>query len=238
MNLKYYLRGLGIGIAVTALIIGLGVERPKETLSDAEIKARAAELGMVETSGRLSEREEISEAEKSEVPKPTEETKKAEEPKETETPKPTEEPKATEAPKPTETPKETETPTPTEAPKVTEMPKPTEAPKVTEAPKATEEPKATAVPKATEVPEKTETQKNGNTSEAKSQDTIVIEVKSGEGSYTICKKMQQAGLIASAEAFDAYLYDNGYDKKLQVGEFEVPTDAKPEEIAKILTRSN
>ena len=50
--------------------------------------------------------------------------------------------------------------------------------------------------------------------------------------------MQQAGLIASAEGYDTYLYDNGYDKKLQVGKFEIPKDAKPEEMAKILTRSN
>ena len=49
MKLKYYLRGLGIGIAVTSLIMGISLGG-KETLSDAEIKERAAQLGMVEES--------------------------------------------------------------------------------------------------------------------------------------------------------------------------------------------
>lgn len=51
MKLKYYLRGLGIGIAVTAFLMG-AVPGGKETLSDAQIKERAAQLGMVEESSR------------------------------------------------------------------------------------------------------------------------------------------------------------------------------------------
>ena len=46
MKLKYYLRGLGIGIIVTAIIMSF-IKKPEE-LTDAEIKARAAMLGMVE----------------------------------------------------------------------------------------------------------------------------------------------------------------------------------------------
>ena len=48
MKLKYYLRGLGIGILVTALIMGF-TTRDSRPLTDAEIKAAAAELGMVES---------------------------------------------------------------------------------------------------------------------------------------------------------------------------------------------
>lgn len=48
MKLKYYLRGLGIGILVTALIMGF-TTRDNRPLTDAEIKAAAAELGMVES---------------------------------------------------------------------------------------------------------------------------------------------------------------------------------------------
>ncbi|NLL79779.1 MAG: hypothetical protein GX234_08330 [Clostridiales bacterium] len=46
MKLKYYLRGLGIGIVVTALVLGLSGK--KESLTDEEIKERAAGLGMIE----------------------------------------------------------------------------------------------------------------------------------------------------------------------------------------------
>lgn len=48
MNLKYYLRGLGLGIIVTAVFLGLTVGKRDQTMSDAQIIARARELGMIE----------------------------------------------------------------------------------------------------------------------------------------------------------------------------------------------
>lgn len=62
MKLKYYLRGLGIGIAVTAAVLMLAGGN-KESLTDEEIIARAKELGMVESvtlSQLSSENEETS----------------------------------------------------------------------------------------------------------------------------------------------------------------------------------
>lgn len=49
MKLKYYLRGLGIGVLVTTLILSIAPGE-KETLSDAEIRERASALGMVDSS--------------------------------------------------------------------------------------------------------------------------------------------------------------------------------------------
>ena len=48
MKLKYYLRGLGIGVIVTTIILAIALNRKTEALTDAQIKERAAELGMVE----------------------------------------------------------------------------------------------------------------------------------------------------------------------------------------------
>lgn len=50
MKLRYYLRGLGIGIVITALLMGFTKGSAKETLSDDEIIARAEALGMVQSS--------------------------------------------------------------------------------------------------------------------------------------------------------------------------------------------
>ncbi len=50
MKLKYYLRGLGIGIAVTAIVMGVPGKAHTEELTDAQIVARAKELGMIEQS--------------------------------------------------------------------------------------------------------------------------------------------------------------------------------------------
>lgn len=48
MKLKYYLRGMGIGIILTAIVMGFALGGRKATLSDAEIIQRAKVLGMVE----------------------------------------------------------------------------------------------------------------------------------------------------------------------------------------------
>ena len=55
MRLRYQMRGLGIGIIVTALLMGV-TKGNKVPLSDAEIKVRALALGMVESDSlRLSD---------------------------------------------------------------------------------------------------------------------------------------------------------------------------------------
>lgn len=95
MKLKYYLRGLGIGILVTAVIMGVTQESRKETLSDREIRERAAALGMVEPGNSLADLEAA------------------------ETPAATEIPEAIETPAATETPEAAETPAATEAPAAT-----------------------------------------------------------------------------------------------------------------------
>ena len=54
MKLKYYLRGLGIGMIVTALILGISFsnrqDQTSQIMTDDQIRERAAELGMVDGS--------------------------------------------------------------------------------------------------------------------------------------------------------------------------------------------
>ena len=116
MKLKYYLRGLGIGILVTAVIMGVTQGSRKETLSDREIRERAAALGMVEPGNSLADLEA------------------AETPAATEIPEAIETPVATEIPEATETPAATETPEAAETPAATEAPAATETPEVTARP--------------------------------------------------------------------------------------------------------
>ena len=48
MKLKYYLRGMGIGIILTAIVMGFALGGRKAAISDAQIIERARALGMVE----------------------------------------------------------------------------------------------------------------------------------------------------------------------------------------------
>ena len=116
MKLKYYLRGLGIGILVTAVIMGVTQGSRKETLSDREIRERAAALGMVEPGNSLAD------LEAAETPAATEIPEAAETPVATETPEAAETPAATETPEAAETPAATEAPAATETPEVTARP--------------------------------------------------------------------------------------------------------------------
>ena len=108
MKLKYYLRGLGIGILVTALIMGF-TTRDGRPLTDAEIKAAAAELGMVE-----SDSLRLADLPQDQTPEPTKEPGTTPEPEATPeaTPEPEKESEATPEPE-----KESEaTPEPTKEP--------------------------------------------------------------------------------------------------------------------------
>ena len=107
MKLKYYLRGLGIGILVTAVIMGVTQGSRKETLSDREIRERAAALGMVEPGNSLADLEAAETPAATEIPEAIE------------TPVATEIPEAIETPAATKTPEAAETPAATEAPAAT-----------------------------------------------------------------------------------------------------------------------
>lgn len=74
MKLQYYLRGLGIGILVTAMIFCI-LPGEKEVLSDEEVRARAAQLGMVESSSLTLADIQHKQQESAEVQKPEESAK-------------------------------------------------------------------------------------------------------------------------------------------------------------------
>lgn len=103
MKLKYYLRGLGIGIVVTALLMGFAT-RERLPLTDAEIKARARALGMVESDSvqlsdirqpgsTQSDRDtpENQEPEESREPEESKEPEESREPEESQSTNPSEE---------------------------------------------------------------------------------------------------------------------------------------------------
>lgn len=64
----------------------------------------------------------------------------------------------------------------------------------------------------------------------------MIPIYSGEGSETVARRLQDSGVVSSATALDKYLCQHGYDRKLVVGQHEVPFGATEEEIAQILCR--
>ena len=126
MNLKSYLRGIGIGILVTsAVFIIAGASDKKATMTDDMIKARAKELGMVEASATVAD---VDAGSKTEEVKPTIETVKEEGVTPSAEPAKEAEPTEEALPDPTPTPEPTEevSPEPTPTPEPTKEPEPTQ----------------------------------------------------------------------------------------------------------------
>ena len=210
MKLKYYLRGLGIGIVVTAIIMSF-TKKPEE-LTDAEIKIRAAKLGMVEESvladiqkdndlieevaQKVDFAENVPEDEGNVEAENTDELQDVDE--ETVNIEET----ATEPEQNVEESEETEINPEVEAENTEETSPETESENVPE--------------------------------NEQIESYIVISVKAGNGSEIISQRLFEAGLVNSALEYNKYLVKNGYDRKLRVGEHEIPVGATEEEMAKIL----
>ena len=213
MKLKYYLRGLGIGMAVTALILGISFSgrqgQEAQTLTDEQIRERASELGMVDSSElTLAALQNSAQPQTTMEPEVTEESETMTEPEATAEPETTTEPKA-----------------PAE-PEMTTKPEVTAEPEMTTKPETTAEPEMTTKPEATEEPELI-------TAPEQSQTTITI--KKGSDSGSVSRVLYEAGLVENAKAFDNYLCNNGYSRSINPGIYEIAPGTSEEEIAKIIT---
>ncbi len=213
MKLKYYLRGLGIGMAVTALILGISFSgrqgQEAQTLTDEQIRERASELGMVDSSElTLAALQNSAQPQITMEPEVTEESETMTEPEATAEPETATEPKAT------------------AEPEMTTKPEVTAEPEMTTKPETTAEPEMTTKPEATKEPELI-------TAPEQSQTTITI--KKGSDSGSVSRVLYEAGLVENAKAFDNYLCNNGYSRSINPGIYEIAPGTSEEEIAKIIT---
>lgn len=216
MEKKYYFRGLGLGIIVTAVIMGIALSGNRQgQMTDEEIIARAKKLGMIEDSSLLaasdSNDEENEAAETGEQEKADSETVKP----------PVKLDVAVAEPKPAET-----SEADTESTESTAEAKP----------EVDTEPSADTKPSAdTNEMTKQDDDKPAAASSTTSTAVKSVTIVSGDGSYTVAKKLAEAGVVNSAAAFDTFLCENGYDKRLHTGTFQIPADAGDEQIARIVT---
>ena len=223
MKLKYYLRGLGIGIVVTAIIMSI-TNKPQE-LTDAQIKMRALELGMVEESvladlqakedadvetvedilNQHAQEKEENQDEVSAVEPEVEET--------------VDEVTTTEANGDEASAEDT---TSTEPEEVVE-----EQPVVeNEVEVIPEEP--------VKEPEETSVENQEAIEDEVVESYTIIKVEKGNGSEIVSRRLYEAGLVESATEYNQFLVRNGYDRRLSVGNHEIPAGATEEEMARIL----
>lgn len=230
-----YLRGLGLGMIVTALVLSFGVKSENKTMTDAEVRARAKELGMVEESEKLKDavsKEAVNgEEAAAEVTDSANEDEPAEEVTE---------------------PNEVKADGTDKSEEPAEVKKPEAAKDDAGKPEAvTEEPVKESSPEekveddkdAAEIDNKKEETKEAVRDEKKSEDdkskkSYSLKIERGYSSDRVAGILEDAGVIDNAAAFDRYLCSNGYDKKISVGSYQIPAGADYSTVAKLITNSN
>ena len=203
MNVKSYLKGIGVGMIVASLILIIA-GNINTRMSDEDVIKRAKELGMVEASAVNQSTETVVTANTEET-KENAEAETKENSADTSTVE-TNEDKTVVENNTTDTDTDTSEDTKPEDANVSEDN--TEDSNVTE--------------------DTTDTVKE-NTGE-----TVNVEVRSGMSSESVSLAVKNAGLVDDDIEFNKYLCENGYDKKLRVGSFDIPSGSDFETISKYL----
>lgn len=223
MELKYYLRGLGLGIVVTAIIMGI-VSSGNSAMTDEEIIARAKQLGMIEDrvlSEATQEEKETSGKDSADDVKAVADGVNAADENNLAEKDSSVQPGAV----------QNENALPDE-----DMP--SDGNDVVNEPEETnmaEDTSAAVLPDDEETGQEETPEEPAQPENADSDAPMVVTVGSGDGSYTVSKKLEDVGAVASASAFDTFLCENGYDKRIRAGSYTIPADAGDEQIARMIT---
>ncbi len=219
MKLKYYLRGLGVGIVAMGLIMIITSLNHKQ-VSDEEVVQRARELGMEFSTTLNNMNKEESEVVEEETDGETteagqeaiKENAQAEVKEET---------------------KETETENNADAALESED-KDTAGGNETGAPNTENNAEATTDETSQDTTEKTDG--NSGTAADGTEEYVVLTISPGDGSDRLSVKAQELGLVESSSDFDTFLISNGYANRLRVGSYEVKVGSSYEEIVAAIFR--
>lgn len=198
MKLKYYIRTLGLGIFVTALLMGFATTpKSKEDVNldgSSEVLSNQVLSEVASTTEDSRETQENTEEVNENKDQPESELKN-------------------------ETGNESES--------------------------ESEESKDETINEAANQPESESASESENQqeSESESQSTSTevtesfasLEIRRGDSSDKVSRKLQELGLIKDAKSFDRYLCDKGYDKRISVGSYSIPRNSSEEEIALIIS---
>lgn len=218
MKLKYYLRGLGIGIIIAVIIMIIAFRIHGSEMSDEQVIERAQELGMVmPENGAVADLRDKQQEE---------ETKNAaDDQNNTDTGENAEEKKNTGTDKNVEEKKNADAGENADAGKADQK---NGSDDVTSNQDAAGNAQNKAQGTAGSTPSEA-----SNSGQAGTYVTFVV--SGGEYSDKISQNLQTAGLIEDSESFNKWLQETDYDNLIQPGTFQIPVGSTWDEIAVILT---
>lgn len=218
MNLKYYIRGIGVGILLTAVVMYIAFHSSAgQELSDTQIMEKAKELGMVEEKPVDSLSDLLTTA----TPTPTEI------PTEDKTTDATDTTDTTDATDATDT-----TDTGTTATDLENNDSSASEPQDTDT-KVGEDTTTENVPDKTDgdTPESDDAITGNSTDSGSTADIAITE---GMTSEQVAKLLKSNNIIEDSGAFNQYLVINDYTRKIRIGNYEINQYATYKEIADII----
>ena len=221
MKLKYYLRGLGIGILVTTIIMTIASPKKEASLSDEEIIARAAQLGMIMkedaddgAAENFSDKNTEKKAPEDETPispgdgNPDQGTGDAQNP---------------------------EDGNPDQG--MGDAQNPDQGTGDALNPEDGNPDQGTGEPEGGE-DNQTQAADTGNTPEGGNdsvpEGTYRLVIERGDVCRTVCERLAANNVISDAEAMRTYLFEIGYASSMSTGEYEIPYGLTMEQVADIL----
>lgn len=185
MRLKYYLRGIGVGVVITTFLFMILLAFNKN-------KGEQQNTVSGDTESKTVAEYENGEQNKADITEPEAE------------------------PQPPEA-----NPNPEIQPEADPQPNPETQPEPDPQPNPETQPESEPLPDAA----------NPDDSSAK----VRFVISGGEYSDVICRKLQEAGLIDDADAYNKFLVEEDYDNYINPGVYDIPKNATYEEIAVLLT---
>lgn len=216
MRIKYFLRGVGIGIIVTTIILSVAHNSNRE-LTDSEIIERAGKLGMSFTaSSSESQTQSVEETESTSSISSQQETSGEEQDGDKESQS-----------------NETES---DEGQSEADMDN-AGVTGETQTDTVTDNTEDAATDNEPAIEQSTANQSTASGSlDTTTQASVSckLNIVAGMSSRTVCDMLKQNEIIADAAEFDSYLVSIGYDDKIRIGEVEVSSDMTYEELAAAL----
>ena len=219
MSFKDFLRGLGFGVIITAIIMSITyrINMPKEV----NIVEEAKKIGMVFPKEINNKND--SEKNASQVAIDEKDSKKNKEANKKKNKKASQ--KVTKSPSP--------------SPTASFIPQ-TASPKPSNIPLSTPVPEVTKVPEATKKPSKIRMSLKSSKKNSKLKRTInkklqKFKVREGLLSSSVAREMREQGLIENEDNFDHYIENHGLGRKIKSGNYKIKPKTSFERLAQIIT---
>lgn len=223
MRLRHYLRGLGIGMAVTALILHFSVQAAEPSMTDEEVMARARELGMIENvvlsrnDPTISGGSSISEGNIAGGEAAVSANGNAVADGE-------------------DTVSGNGNAAGGQDSDIASSGQGDHSGTAENGNASSGDPAGEDIPSAVGNDDEVETESQEGMSGAEAgQDSVTITVTNGDSSVSVAGKLAALGLVSSQAEYDAYLCSHGYDRTIRTGVHVIPVGATEQQIAEIIT---